>query len=907
MEDKMPKKNRPKRVLKTGSPNHGPKRGPGRGRPPMGPQLSPEAIAIMPDYIQSRKTFFMLDCLLVVTVFLIDLIKTIYFCVNGSIEPPETKQLILTLIIPATLNGIILLLAQILRSRLPKENGVMPQNIIPIIAMLGIAMVVTMSHYTVFACLALFCLPICMTAMFNFKNLCSAITIISVVWSFAVTIRHFFAMPTLEEQIQALSGSLILILIIYGTRIVTLSLIRMTEKQKGKLLKFASESKEAHTRAEAANMAKSAFLANMSHEIRTPINAILGMNEMILRETENEQIMEYATSIHSASESLLYLINDVLDISKIESGKLDLVETTYETASFIHDCYNMVSERAHKKGLEFSITCNPLIPSRMKGDEARLRQVISNLLTNAVKYTKEGNVTMSVDKEGDIDNFVFVVTVRDTGIGIKEENMEQLFSHFTRFDLERNRNIEGTGLGLAITKQLVDLMKGELFVESEYGKGSVFILKVPQVVISHTPVGDFHKRFHDIARDHSRYRQSFEAPDARILVVDDVAVNLRVISNLLKKTRINVDTAENGKQCLSLVTKHLYDIIFMDHMMPEMDGIETYEKMKQIPDCINKNTPVIMLTANAIAGVGDQYLQTGFSGYLSKPVRSEKLEKIIMEYLPDKKIQLISENKDIKDEENKDDARTPDISIDLGAESESAKVKGNPDNTSDTAKVTAQSDSSTDAAKVTSQPDSSTDAAKVTSQSDSAPDATKVTAQSGSSPDAAKATAQSGSSPDATRVNTDSFDTKHSSSDMHGTDGSEEYLEEIGFNTRSETDNLISLQNLYQSYPSADLNLGLSYCGQNMDIYLTVLQTYGENDKTNDLKSFYEKEDLENYRILVHGIKSSSLNVGFSALSEKAKLLESASAENDWNFISEHHAEFFEEYKNAVESINKWL
>ncbi len=281
------------------------------------------------------------------------------------------------------------------------------------------------------------------------------------------------------------------------------------------------------------------------------------------------------------------------------------------------------------------------------GDEFRIRQIVTNLLSNAVKYTEKGSVTFSVESRQKEEAFYLIITVEDTGMGIREENIKDLFSQFTRFHLEKNRHIEGTGLGLAITKQLLDLMHGDIQVESTYGEGSVFTVTIPQQVVDDAPVGDFLRHYRDVTRDNSQYRQSFEAENAKILVVDDVAVNLKVIANLLKKTKIQVDTAESGPACIEMASKNTYDIIFMDHMMPEMDGVETYKKMQQLKDSPNAHTPVIMLTANAINGVKEEYLKDGFVDYLSKPVRGDKLERMILNYLPEDKIDLrINEDKE---------------------------------------------------------------------------------------------------------------------------------------------------------------------------------------------------------------------------------------------------------------------
>lgn len=431
--------------------------------------------------------------------------------------------------------------------------------------------------------------------------------------------------------------------------------IPLSERMSVFMNKMTRELQEMAEEAEAANIAKSSFLSSMSHEIRTPINAILGMDEMILRESNEENIIKYGEDIMSAGNSLLGIVNDILDFSKIEAGKLNIIPVEYEFSSVINDVLNIIKKRAEDKGIKLILDIDPEIPSVLYGDEIRLKQIITNILTNAVKYTEEGSITLSAGlpegKDAHPSDYIechgaacfknpvkLKIAVADTGIGIKSEDMERLFSAFERVDEKRNRTIEGTGLGLAITESLLELMDSRLTVESEYGKGSVFSFEVVQGISRNEPVGDISKRWSSVNQSHKKYRESFQAKDARILVVDDTAMNLDVIKNLLKKTLIRIDTALSGEEALELVKKNRYDCIFLDHRMPHMDGIECLKRMKEMDENLSKASPVISLTANAVSGAREEYLTAGFSDYLTKPIVSAKLEEMLIRYLPPEKV-----------------------------------------------------------------------------------------------------------------------------------------------------------------------------------------------------------------------------------------------------------------------------
>ena len=531
-----------------------------------------------------------------------------------------------------------------------------------------------------------------------------------------------------------------------------------------------------------ANEAKSQFLANMSHEIRTPINGILGMDSVLLKECHDENLREYAKNIQSAGQSLLSIINDILDISKIESGKMEILTIRYQLFSVLNDCYNLTKIKLQNKPVSFIMQINEKLPSWLYGDEVRIRQIINNFLSNAVKYTKEGNITFELDFEEKTDEqILLVITVRDTGIGIKEEDLGKLFESFTRIEEKRNRNIEGTGLGLNLTKNLVNLMGGEVFAESTYGKGSCFTAKIPQKIADAKPMGDFGKRYQQYLSTSDDDKLSFLAPDAKILVVDDVTMNLKVVEGLLKATKIQIDTAVSGSECLECVKTTPYQMIFLDHMMPEMDGLETLEHMKNLADNPNAQTPVIMLTANAIVGAKEEYIEAGFADYLTKPIRETELLEMILKYLPE---ELVCENGGQGIEKSQD--------------------------------------------------------------------------------------AQDMEQPEA------------------GGEGAE------------------PLQRLEQ-LEGLDVKTGLTYCMNEEDFYIEMLQEFLQADKASQLKHFLAEEDWDNYRTTVHALKSTSLTIGAAHLSGEAKALEMAAKEGNMDYIWSHHDGVMDEYKELTDHLKEIL
>lgn len=653
---------------------------------------------------------------------------------------------------------------QILLKKLVPKNDFI-QHIMPLLVLIVLCTACVGVYGNNFA--TAFCVPISLSVIYYSNLLVLSTEIVSAVAVVSIAFLRYCRGD--ENAFMFLPSAILVIIVSY---FFSQAICKMMNEQRHKMVGVIVEAKKAQMESIEANKAKSVFLANMSHEIRTPINAVLGMNEMILREEHNPIIRDYAVNIYNAGNLLLSIINDVLDISKIESGRTEINPVTYDVSSLINDCYNMTIARAREKNLNLKVEFSEELPQLLFGDEVQIRQIIVNLLTNAIKYTDEGGVVFMVfgaaEKNGDND-FIMTISVRDTGIGISDENREKLFRHFTRFDMEHNRTIEGTGLGLTIVKRLVDLMHGEISVKSELGKGSEFTVKIPQKIIDASPTGHIEMNYSHSA-DYD-YVHSFEAPDARILAVDDLPVNLMVITNMLKSTKIKIDTATSGAEALEKAHKNKYDLILMDHMMPKLDGVQTYRLLREDKESQSIDVPVIMLTANALSGVREKYIDDGFADYLSKPVRGEKLEAMIKKYLPENLVRKASEETEEEECSCKKSKLTP----------------------------------------------------------------------------------------------------------------------------------------LIEALPEFNLNLALSYCCGDEDFLISILQIYAKSTRYEEMLEQFEKEDFENYRINAHSLKGTSLTIGLSGLSERARASEFAIKNGSIEFAKLNHEELMKMYKEALDKIREFL
>lgn len=731
-----------------------------------GAEIQDELRETAPEYEKWRRRLFIMNCVIAAGVFLLEIGVNIILFVQGKVNPDIVYHLMRYLVVPSGLVFLAVLFDGIMMRCFPNKDWLL--NYIMVLTVVFMCTVVAVTHYVFPITMTAFVIPVLMSVVFGNNRMtaataasCSVCVILTGIWrniDGTDTDRYY----VVQEVVISLGK-------IFMSLIVAEIVNSLITEQNHRLLDALRKEKRSQQEAEAANMAKSSFLANMSHEIRTPINAILGMNEMILREEKDPAIRGYAGNIQASGNSLLSIVSDVLDISKIESGKLEIIPVDYEVNSLISDCCNMAAGRAKAKELELLVECADNVPMKLCGDETHIRQIIMNLLTNAVKYTEKGTVKLIVSGRFTDGGFVLKVDVSDTGIGIAEENLPQLFTQFQRFDLQRNRNIEGTGLGLSIVKRLCDLMSGTITARSVLGSGSTFTVELPQKVVDSTPCGGVNLNY-SAGAEHE-YHHSFEAPEAKILAVDDLPVNLLVIANLLKETRIKIDTAGSGRECLDKCSQQKYDLILMDHMMPEMDGVQTFEKLHGDKSSPNFETPVIMLTANALAGMREQYMDVGFADYVSKPVRGAKLEEAIRRNLPESLIKPAS----------------PEIP----AEAVSTEPSGFAD--------------------------------------------------------------------------------------------------------------------ICGAVPELNVNAALQYCCGSAELLNDLLHDFTENDHFSDLKAAFEEKRWEDYRRHAHSLKSTSLMIGLTGLSERARASELALKGGCTEFAELNHDSLIEEYSALLGKIKDYL
>lgn len=731
-----------------------------------GAEIQDELRETAPEYEKWRRRLFIMNCVIAAGVFLLEIGVNIILFVQGKVNPDIVYHLMRYLVVPSGLVFLAVLFDGIMMRCFPNKDWLL--NYIMVLTVVFMCTVVAVTHYVFPITMTAFVIPVLMSVVFGNNCMtaataasCSVCVILTGIW------RNIDGTDT--DRYYVVQEVVISLGIIFVSLIVAGIVNSLITEQNHRLLDALRKEKRSQQEAEAANMAKSSFLANMSHEIRTPINAILGMNEMILREEKDPAIRGYAGNIQASGNSLLSIVSDVLDISKIESGKLEIIPVDYEVNSLISDCCNMAAGRAKAKELELLVECADNVPMKLCGDETHIRQIIMNLLTNAVKYTEKGTVKLIVSGSFNDGGFVLKVDVSDTGIGIAEENLPQLFTQFQRFDLQRNRNIEGTGLGLSIVKRLCDLMSGTITARSVLGSGSTFTVELPQKVVDSTPCGGVNLNY-SAGAEHE-YHHSFEAPEARILAVDDLPVNLLVIANLLKETRIKIDTAGSGRECLDKCSQQKYDLILMDHMMPEMDGVLTFEKLHGDKSSPNFETPVIMLTANALAGMREQYMDVGFADYVSKPVRGAKLEEAIRRNLPESLIKPAS----------------PEIP----AEAVSTEPSGFAD--------------------------------------------------------------------------------------------------------------------ICSAVPELNVNAALQYCCGSAELLNDLLHDFTENDHFSDLKAAFEEKRWEDYRRHAHSLKSTSLMIGLTGLSERARASELALKGGCTEFAELNHDSLIEEYSALLGKIKDYL